>query len=799
MYFGRFAPSPSGRLHGGSLLTGLAAVLRAKHSQGTCLIRIEDLDFPRCAPTLTPLILQELYLLGLFEHSVPLSIQSHNLPTYHNAIYQLYAQRHAYICSCTRAQLKERPCPCYKQASAYAPQHSPTLAKSLNPANALAHNQASAVPDLTAFTSTHAAETWSLPDLSQQALRIELGQYLKQANLQSFEDVLLGKIALPKEHELASSLIIQRRDGIIAYNLAVVVDDHQQGITEIVRGADLLETTFLQLALYEIFGYTPPRFLHVPLILDEHGQKLSKQNHAPAILAQLLPHEAIKQAALQLNQPLSVRFYELYAQQCQIVQELKAQITSLLESFVALTNSQVPSQPRASTLSTKSFSKSAHQTIISHDSQLMTAVQDKSQPDVVNEELVQANITHAGAEQKALIQNDDIKRGLSNGELAHGGAVQSGLSQDGFIQDINQRRISQHQQATSDPIHTSQGPKQSTRIANTTRTAHTKRSTQPTLVINDELIHNVLLGLMLEPQLERIREQIAQLPACGIAERGQIELQATSLELSVLVPQLYAMRSQAQTNSLAISAHQVNLATMHTTQSKTQAPTKLESQLEHKLKAQLETPLEHNLATNVQPSAVVVSALKPALQSTLNTQNPLNALALANAQNTTSDQRNITTPPQANAQVGANLSSATHQAQSLSPSLSITNSVLPTPTTANIKIAVQASVEAHKNSLAMSANTHAAIKSSHNLSTTKSMLTSTHSLPATQMCHATEVSCEDSLTLYNNASTHTKLQQSLDLCQLMPQAALYMELQHELIDELVKHFVLSNIPKFALS
>lgn len=346
MYQGRFAPSPSGRLHGGSMLTGLAAHLRAKSSQGLCLTRIEDLDFPRCDPSLTPLMLQELTLLGLFSPQDQLAIQSHELVVYRDAINKLYQHHKAYLCNCTRAELKIRPCNCQN--------------KHIQP-KSLQHMQSEHL-DMSTFDMPLSGADISIADVSltatdlsvddvplsradillsranislaasqdRLAIRTELQHYLNQARFQSFDDELSGKITLPADYHPVSSLVIQRSDGIISYNLAVVLDDHRQGITEIVRGADLLDTTFLQLALYEIFGYIPPKFLHVPLIKDEQGRKLSKQNRAPAILGQLLPHQAVKQAALQLQQPLSPEFEQLYQKQEQLVAYAFNQLGDLL-------------------------------------------------------------------------------------------------------------------------------------------------------------------------------------------------------------------------------------------------------------------------------------------------------------------------------------------------------------------------------------------------------------------------------------------------------------------------------------
>lgn len=339
MYQGRFAPSPSGRLHGGSMLTGLAAHLRAKSSQGLCLTRIEDLDFPRCDPSLTPLMLQELTLLGLFSPQEPLAIQSHELVVYRDVINRLYQHHQAYLCNCTRAELKIRHCDCQNKhlvpPSLQSLQNEhldmSTFDVPLSGADILVSDVSLTATDLSVDDVPLSGADISLAAAQNHlAIRTELQHYLNQARFQSFEDELSGKLTLPVDYHPVSSLVLQRSDGIISYNLAVVVDDHRQGITEIVRGADLLDTTFLQLALYEIFGYTPPKFLHVPLIKDEQGRKLSKQNHAPAILGQLLPHQAVKQAALQLQQPLSQEFEQLYQTQEHLVACAFNQLGNLL-------------------------------------------------------------------------------------------------------------------------------------------------------------------------------------------------------------------------------------------------------------------------------------------------------------------------------------------------------------------------------------------------------------------------------------------------------------------------------------
>lgn len=250
-YCGRFAPSPSGRLHQGSLVAGYAALLRCLNRQGRFIVRIEDLDFPRCPAANTPVILTELALLGMKSPLSPV-IQSFQLDDYHEVMNALTENGTAYFCECTRALMKQRPCPCHEQL---------------------------------------VQEKLRSADADHLAIRIELKECLK--HYPSFKDNNLGLVSQGDlGHDLASSLVLRRADGIIAYNLAVVVDDHNEGISEVVRGADMLDATFLQLCLYDIMGWTAPEFFHVPLITDPQGNKLSKQNKAPAVLSTMAPHQA---------------------------------------------------------------------------------------------------------------------------------------------------------------------------------------------------------------------------------------------------------------------------------------------------------------------------------------------------------------------------------------------------------------------------------------------------------------------------------------------------------------------------
>ena len=251
-YCGRFAPSPSGRLHWGSLVSGYASYFRAKSQQGRFIVRIEDLDFPRCPKENTPIVLEELELLGMQSDCSPI-IQSEQLSNYQELLSKLIDSKQAYYCTCSRAQMKMRPCPC----------HDKTIQEQI-----------------------------AKGPLDHVAIRIDLSPYL--THHKSFVDGNLGLIEQAAlDHELAHSLVLKRADNIIAYNLAVVLDDHDEYISEVVRGADMLDATFLQLCLYEILGYQAPSFFHVPLIVDHSGNKLSKQNKAPAVLVTNAPHQAL--------------------------------------------------------------------------------------------------------------------------------------------------------------------------------------------------------------------------------------------------------------------------------------------------------------------------------------------------------------------------------------------------------------------------------------------------------------------------------------------------------------------------
>lgn len=233
-YVGRFAPTPSGSLHLGSLVAALASYLDAKSAQGRWLLRIEDLDKPREVPGATTSILTTLEHYG-FEWDGPVIYQSQRLKAYQEAAEYLQQQGLAYFCRCSRKQLEAYPGPYpgFCRDRQYPPQQAALRLR---------------VPE----------QSFSVQDRVQGAFCQHLGREV-------------------------GDFIIQRRDQVFAYQLAVVVDDAWQGITQIVRGADLLDSTPRQLYLQQQLKLPQPQYLHVPLLMQADGHKLSKSHQAPPI------------------------------------------------------------------------------------------------------------------------------------------------------------------------------------------------------------------------------------------------------------------------------------------------------------------------------------------------------------------------------------------------------------------------------------------------------------------------------------------------------------------------------------
>ena len=250
-YIGRFAPSPTGPLHYGSLVAALASYLDAKHANGKWLLRIEDLDPPRESRTAPDEILIQLGAFGL-KWDDEVLFQSTRQRAYRTTLEQLDYLGATYACACSRKSTpKIYPGTCRDLG--------------LQPARKV-HAIRARVPDVTAST-----------------IDLHLG-------LQSWP--LATKVG---------DFIIRRKDGLFAYQLAVVVDDIFQSITHIVRGIDLLDSTPRQIALYQLLGIAPPQYLHIPILVDKAGVKLSKQSHAKPVPTES-PEKALRLALGDLGQ-----------------------------------------------------------------------------------------------------------------------------------------------------------------------------------------------------------------------------------------------------------------------------------------------------------------------------------------------------------------------------------------------------------------------------------------------------------------------------------------------------------------
>jgi len=240
-YIGRFAPSPTGPLHLGSLYTALASFLQARSRQGKWVLRIDDLDTPRNIKGSADSILKTLDVFNLhWDDNVV--YQSHHLDVYDEILNELAKNNLIYPCTCSRKTL----------TGIYS-----GLCRNKNP-----------------------------PHNSPYSLRIKTDD-----RIISFQDELQGLIAhnLTGQH---GDFILKRKDHVIAYQFAVVVDDYLQQINHVVRGFDLLDSTPRQIYLQQTLGFATPGYMHVPVIIDEQGYKLSKQTRATAVDIKT-PHQVI--------------------------------------------------------------------------------------------------------------------------------------------------------------------------------------------------------------------------------------------------------------------------------------------------------------------------------------------------------------------------------------------------------------------------------------------------------------------------------------------------------------------------
>lgn len=242
-YRGRFAPSPSGPLHVGSLVAAVGSYLDARAQGGEWLLRIEDVDAPRTVPGAADGILRSLEAFG-FTWDGEVVVQSRRLDLYHAALSRLQLDGLVYPCACSRSEI------------AAASSGSSVDGGLLYPGTCR-----------NGLTEGKAARAWRLrvPDRSF-----------------SFVDRVQGESQQNLEREVGDFVLL-RADGQYAYQLAVVVDDALQGVNAVVRGVDLLDSTARQMWLQQCLGFPTPSYAHLPVVVNAVGEKLSKQTHAAAI------------------------------------------------------------------------------------------------------------------------------------------------------------------------------------------------------------------------------------------------------------------------------------------------------------------------------------------------------------------------------------------------------------------------------------------------------------------------------------------------------------------------------------
>jgi len=240
-YRGRFAPSPTGPLHFGSLLAAISSYAPARQAHGKWLVRIEDVDQPRCDSNSTKSILTALEAYGM-HWDEEIIYQSQRGKYYQAALDTLSHKNRIYHCACTRKEINK-----------------------INPSTDRNHIYPGTCKN-------------GIPEgKTARSIRVRTN-----STIISFDDCVQGTFAQNIANEVGD-FIIKRADDLFAYQLAVVVDDEEQGITDIVRGSDMLDSTPRQIFLQQQLGFFTPRYTHIPLAINSDGQKLSKQTKAPAI------------------------------------------------------------------------------------------------------------------------------------------------------------------------------------------------------------------------------------------------------------------------------------------------------------------------------------------------------------------------------------------------------------------------------------------------------------------------------------------------------------------------------------
>lgn len=288
---GRFAPSPSGRMHLGNLCCALLAWLSVRSKDGIMLLRIEDLDPDRCKREYAEQLCRDLLALGLDWDEGP-GMDGGNGPYYQSerrelfekALMSLKEQRRIYPCFCTRAQLHAASAPHAGETS---------------------------------FRYAGTCSRLTAEEAAQRALlRSPAMRFRVNRGMTEFDDLFLGHQALSAD-ELFGDFLVRRSDGVHAYQLAVTVDDAMMGVTEVVRGRDLLTSTACQLQLFDALGAAPPQYGHIPLLVNPDGRRLSKRERdldVGALLDRFTPEQLCGKIAHLLKmipQPESITPKEL--------------------------------------------------------------------------------------------------------------------------------------------------------------------------------------------------------------------------------------------------------------------------------------------------------------------------------------------------------------------------------------------------------------------------------------------------------------------------------------------------------
>jgi glutamyl-Q tRNA(Asp) synthetase len=245
-YVGRFAPSPTGPLHAGSIVAAVASYLDARAHQGLWLLRIEDIDHPRSVPGADRAIIDTLARLGM-RSDRPVIWQRHREARYQQGFERLRESGWLYACGCTRREIADSQTRLHALAQEAEPIYPGTCRAGL--------------------AAGRSARSWRV-----KVDHARIGW--QDRNGTDHDDDLSG---------LVGDFVVRRADGLWAYQLAVVIDDAEQGVTDVVRGADLTDSTARQIHLQQLLGLPRPRYLHLPVVLAADGRKLSKQNGAASV------------------------------------------------------------------------------------------------------------------------------------------------------------------------------------------------------------------------------------------------------------------------------------------------------------------------------------------------------------------------------------------------------------------------------------------------------------------------------------------------------------------------------------